>query len=773
MGSDTSDFWGACYKLLGFVSGVLLTVLVLRHPLLFDNYDSELNDLVPYETHINRQILELNQKSAFTHIGKKSISAAELDKTVLNHVHDALLNDDSTTQAEDTITPLHKTMLLMGCYGNPREIKDLLSLEFMTNTSDMTPPIFYNFMLEAFDQFNLRKQIDGYTFSQPTHDKSVCSCLRDFATPSLLGVLDNNDAKCDPYGTKKDYTYDTCRMQALLDYTIDSSGTPTDGNNKANIILPTGAPKRNLKDPFLAEIEDYESKLKSAKTNFETTLNFGDTDTPQKHLQNLKTFIVEYCRRVNAHDKTIVSLRCPAGWYENNNFKDITLVKNVMPEMKKWAANMRTYNKLRTPSVATLGSPGFKNYIKKYRAGFDTCASFGIQSYSTEITGTTKYVHWYVLGELFLLLAASLSFLWARHVKHAQETTEKLSKAKETNVPTQNDVANWIEKINYFFVCVAILVIIFLICFFPTMTGFTISGLDNDSETNKNYGYFLSGFVAVFIALFGLLVLFMILGFVLKIWFASCVTSCINSEPYAAVDGESQESIDCKKTLFTAQIVQDLPVILGLTFMAVGTTLQRGVSNYNLILTVIVLMTTTGLTTHITNVLRLMSLRLQGQMMKQASKSQATKDVVEDGSAGSPTKETAKETAKEMKRLQFNRVLIGLIIAFMLVVFQNLAGLDSVQGMDFAAIHQTWFAIFAFVILVCGDLSLEFLAVFQRVYKSQAHYLLHSVASKSNNTGWLILISLWLLQLHSRHWLCPRYEIANVDTIPKYCAHWR
>jgi hypothetical protein len=202
--------------------------------------------------------------------------------------------------------------------------------------------------------------------------------------------------------------------------------------------------------------------------------------------------------------------------------------------------------------------------------------------------------------------------------------------------------------------------------------------------------------------------------------------------------------------------------------MAVGTTLQRGVSNYNLILTVIVLITTTGLTTHITNVLRLMSLRLQGQMMQEASASQATKYEAEAGSSGSP----AKETAKEMKRLQFNRVLIGLIIAFMLVVFQNLAGLDSVQGLDFAAIHQTWFAIFAFVILVCGDLSLEFLAVFQRVYKSQEHYLLHSVASKSNNTGWLILISLWLLQLHSRHWMCPRYEITNVDTTPKYCANW-
>jgi hypothetical protein len=47
-----------------------------------------------------------------------------------------------------------------------------------------------------------------------------------------------------------------------------------------------------------------------------------------------------------------------------------------------------------------------------------------------------------------------------------------------------------------------------------------------------------------------------------------------------------------------AQIALDLPVILGITFMAVGTTLQRGVADYNLILTVLVLLTTTGVTTH-------------------------------------------------------------------------------------------------------------------------------------------------------------------------------
>jgi hypothetical protein len=55
--------------------------------------------------------------------------------------------------------------------------------------------------------------------------------------------------------------------------------------------------------------------------------------------------------------------------------------------------------------------------------------------------------------------------------------------------------------------------------------------------------------------------------------------------------------------MFFAQIVLDVPV-MGLTMMAVATTLQRGVGDYNLIVIVILLFTTIGLTTHITNVLR-------------------------------------------------------------------------------------------------------------------------------------------------------------------------
>ena len=232
-------------------------------------------------------------------------------------------------------------------------------------------------------------------------------------------------------------------------------------------------------------------------------------------------------------------------------------------------------------------------------------------------------MHWYVLGELFLLLAASLSFFWAGTVKHAHDSNAPANAPAsvievegEMEAPAQapaqaaNNVVYYVEFLNFVLVCCAIIACFVIIVFFPAFNDLTLSGFEYDSDINKNYGYFLSGFVAVFIALGTLLVLFVILAFVVKIAFRSCC----NGQEYAPVDGESEESKRCKNTLFTAQIVQDLPVILGLTFMAVGTTLQRGVSNYNLILTVILLITTTGLTTHITNVLRLISLRIQGRL---------------------------------------------------------------------------------------------------------------------------------------------------------------
>jgi hypothetical protein len=87
------------------------------------------------------------------------------------------------------------------------------------------------------------------------------------------------------------------------------------------------------------------------------------------------------------------------------------------------------------------------------------------------------------------------------------------------------------------------------------------------------------------------------------------------------------------------------------------------------------------------------------------------KDTLEVG-GDSPADTEAKKCWQHVPAIRYNRVFIGLIIASMLFVFVNLASLDSVQGQEFAPLHQTWFALVAFVILTFADLSLDFFIVF-------------------------------------------------------------
>jgi len=759
-GSQSNKDSSPCYKFLALVIGLALTWLILRHPLLFDNHPKELNTLVPRVTYVNKQIPQLHTKIknlGTQNLGYQTTLRSDDDQKVFEYVTNTLLDDKDPGAdiSNDKITPLQKTMLVMGCYGaNLTEINHLLQ-ETTARVDDpkTTPAFFYNFMLEAFDQFESKKIINDKSFTRATRDKSICSCLRDFATPSLLKVSNDDDAyNCSAY------SYDnTCRMQNLIDYTIDSPKTAVNAEiNRIKAVLPykPADSLRNRVDPFLQEIDTYETTALKTISNYDTSnLLFTATDAA---VAKLKTFIENYCMKVL--NSETVGLQCPPDWFENNKVKNSIAVKTVVTKMKTWPAYMRTYNKVRNPKIPnSMDKMSYNNYIKKYKAGFEMCSSFAIDSYSIQITGQTKYVHWYVLGELFLLLAAFLSFMWSRIVTKAIDNT------------ADADFFSIFERFVYVAICGIIAVYVGLITVFSGVYQVGMQEFENQENIDTHNMNFFTGFVGVFIVLAIVLVLFVTLIFIANFWFVKpiesffkCVCGRWFQNDYAKVEGvDTDNSLRCKKQLFTAQIVQDLPVILGLTFMAVGTTLQRGVSNYNLILTVIVLITTTGLTTHMTNVLRIMSLRFQGKIMKEDSDSTNLTASMKKG-----TNLTA-----SMKKVQFNRVLIGAIIGFMLVVFLNLAGLDSVQGLEFASIHQTWFAIAAFVILVCGDLSLELLAVFQRVFADENHYLLDSVAKKSNHTGWLILISLCVLQLHSRHWICPKYGILD-QKMPQYCSNW-
>jgi hypothetical protein len=128
----------------------------------------------------------------------------------------------------------------------------------------------------------------------------------------------------------------------------------------------------------------------------------------------------------------------------------------------------------------------------------------------------------------------------------------------------------------------------------------------------------------------------------------------------------------------------------------------------------------------------------------------------------------------EHQKITYNRVFIALLISLLLYVLLNLAGLDVVKGSEFAVLHQTWVVVFAFAILILSDVSLEVFAFFYRQFEHKQQYLITAISDKCKSTGYIILIGLYILQLHQRYWLCPRYELAHIDgpNRPILCSYW-
>jgi hypothetical protein len=794
------------YKFLGVISTILLLVIILRNPMLSDDHFEELKHILPKHTNIFRQIPSTRINIPLNTLGQIDLLTEAADKKVYQYIQDSLLHKNKeATVALDPITPMHKIMLLLGCYGdrwglatvdNMDSLEKILSQSYMQHTGNTGRPAFFvNLMLQAFDNYQTQHTILGAQFPQSTYDKSTCSCLRDFAGPSLLTVTNQKVHNCSLDG--RTYQHDTCSMQGLLDYAIDSSPV-TDGTQRDKIIVPTrGSPsQRNLKDPILTEIESFETELKKMPTYLDT-LTFVSDDVKIVELQK---FLITYCKY--ASYASTPHLKCPAEWFNADaSWKVSIKVQIVIDHMKTWPRFMHTYNKLRTPfltsdrndgtSASQLTQLGFETYIEKYKAAFETCTSNGVQSYSTEITGRTQAVHWYVIGQLFLLLASSLSFFWAHVVKE-----------KATQEQAQNhNYSNYVFLNSLYSVISMVLPLVLLIIVIVYYGQFQWLELEENQEVSSEYGYFLTGFASVWLLLNLILIVIYVLAFLKTVgtnYFAlswlcccQCFTRKTSAEAeknpdatrqdrgrYAVVKNLEKAGMavlafdrnvhELNTHVFWAQIALDLPVIVGLTLTAVGTTLQRGVADYNLILSVIILCTTTGLITHITNVLRLVDMRTKAKSIT------TQEDKTPEAPAVTPEAEKTAVLRAQVENIKYNRVFIGLIIALMLYVFLNLAGLDAIQGSEFSVLHQTWFAIVAFVILVCGDLSLEFFAVFYNQYESEHHFWYTSIQQKSSCTGWLIIFGLFLLELHQRYWLCPKYELSGADTVgrPLLCSYW-
>lgn len=774
-------------SLLYVASLIFVIVLCMRNPMLSEDIDPRISAIVPDSTAMTRQIDPAKMKIPWAQ-KTTDVTVEAKDQIVYKYIKETLLSHTGTpvsTISNDPVSPMHKTMLLMGCYGYRWGsmavlLENQLVMQPQKNPEKPeTPALFVNFMLQAFDNNYTKTNNDGDVFEHfspyDTYDKSVCNCLRDFATPSLLDVDKSTVDGCD-----LQYTHDSCSSESLFDYAIDGSGLISTNSeadkNKMRFPAATNTEytqNRHRRDPILQEIETYTTNLGV----------FGNNTVSTK--PNLNAFIIQYCQYSGYGS---AELDCPAAWAGSLEHVKIS---DVLDQMKKWTAHMHTYNKLRTPTLDVAGEmlsqqlryansvknppkitrASFQKYIEKYQAAFETCARVGVPRYSTQVTGHTKAAHWYLMGELFLLLASILSFSWAwivyEHIpKHAPKVAQ-VAYGERIITHDQNDETSSgkvFHNVNNFIVSVfgllmPIVLIVLILAYGGQYSLETLETYQNNDDSAN--GKFLDGFVwvsillgAILCACFCVFFCFMFGTYTkqsaqtIKNMFLCC---CKTPDAPVSVYGTLDPLTMLQDKMFLTQISLDLPIILGLAFMAVGTTLQRGVGDYSLIVTVILLFTTLGLTTHITNVLRLLHMHAQAIV---------TMEVDAGIDHGKEQRTATYKKFHHVTSISYNRVLIGVLIALMLYIFLNLAGLDTVQGQSFLAWHQIMFAIAAFVILTFGDLSLELFCLFTRrkSYAEPREYFYDSVKNKSKNTAWLILLSLFVLQYHQRMWLCPRSD---------------
>lgn len=378
---------------------VYLFLITLRNPMLSDNTvgrtNGYVNDIMGLKyTAITKQTHTSKEKIAW------SLGPDMPNKPSQTHVHEYiehLLKEPHATVASHRVSPLHKIMLLSGCYGDRwgDELQTLLAMPYMQKTPQL------NFMLHALDFEAEQRSVGGETWSLKSttgqhmlheHDKSMCNCLRDFAAPILMHVDENR--KCTD-NDKLQYTHDKCSLQTLFDYAVDGSGQVASAGTQVAKLLPTALTRaddlwRNRLDPIVVQVENL-----AAETVLDAEKN------------ELRAFATKYCSYM--HYGTDVR-NCPVAWQGNINTLSVAAITE---QMKVWAKHMHAYNKLITPTYAESGQSEFENhipklnsaafeaYLAKYKAAYSTCSRVGVPQYKTTVTGHTQAAHWYVTGELF------------------------------------------------------------------------------------------------------------------------------------------------------------------------------------------------------------------------------------------------------------------------------------------------------------------------------------------------------------------------------------
>lgn len=782
---------------------VLLLAIVL-FPLGRDDVYKTLNPLVlvtrlPIWRHRDPLSMKITSASisSLLHLGPEAGGVD--DKPVFEFVDTHVLPDyDKPTdekakaffEAVETkkVTPLHASMLLMGCYGyiyndafhqveGQRSTRDVLgNIAIWTEYTTA-------FLLQALETKN------GL---MTTHDRSACSCMKDFASPTIL-ILKDDEEVLDK--ALSDKTQDTCIMQKTIDYALDGADTAltvkTPEDLKKSVMfepLPLNGPaKRQRSDP----LRDLLTTTLASRTG---------TDTLQE--QDRK-FIVEYCKIVTD---------CGSTWVSTTETSTTVTNAQFFAELLLRARSVMPHNKLRPPQLCEgktvcannlaqdtrnqLSYASYNTYIQKYREAFYTCSNAGVPQYTTLKLGSMDSHTVYTLGQNFLFLAAIFAFTWSYLIAFYVTEVKMMqcgfewSKTKGTAAQSQSHITLWQKlKQEYdeynMWAWTGTLIMAFswvwvIISFVEGFHYFSWNRLDDDDTkgqlthvTDNTSAFFTVFIIAVFVV-FSLVLMLVYY----KFWERNSklrqerqktigvprgqevrkedlfgtesapFSSIIKMLPHNPVEGSHffgvspEERIKAFNNLITAhlqdmapyaQVGLDLTVIAGLIVLAVGVVAQRGVQDINVLSATSVLFLVIGLIAHLSNMLRLMHVYLQYDANTQYN--------------------------DHVKKAAHHRVYIAVLLAVMLLVYICLAGMDAATTTSsHGSAHQFFFALLTLAVL-CGADLLEH--VLQKPHgttdedtKATTERFWMHLSTKGYYMAWLLVLALVFLHVHRAMGIC-------------------
>lgn len=413
----------------------LSVVLILTISMLSSNpLDSTRKQwLVPNKILLTRLVDPLTQKikwDAKSTLPQFTLVADQKNKDAKNlheFVEKYTFTEDTSQKtfdeiAQNPLSPMTRAMLMMGCYGNLKEITAGRSLEPLTEQSNA---VLFNILLNTWEIKSA--QAPGNPQGPPVaprNDRSVCSCMRDFAGPLVINYQKSAETP---------YTHDTCTIQKVVDY--------------------ANATKEN-EDPLLFELNAY---FKVFETRY-----FAITDNPEYNASTAwKNVNVSDAKNAYETFKLFMDLLEP----NTQRFNTLGDLKTFLDTYV--TTKMYSHNKLRTPKYnaaadlskipVEINAESYEVYMQKYRSAYQVCAVTGVPNYQTKPIMKIIASKYGRLGVAFLLAAAIFGFSTVFRRKIFENTQDIQEETDQKNTKLTFNVITAIFKVILFIVLIAFL----------------------------------------------------------------------------------------------------------------------------------------------------------------------------------------------------------------------------------------------------------------------------------------------------------------------------